>query len=254
MLGGDPFNKDQQLGAGGDPSNEMLGGANWPFGDQQELGLAAPEMGGEDQPCIGGKKCDDGLYCRHWSEGTSKHGACRKLPKDHGGDGQSCYPAPHSPCKTGLKANENEDGKCVCAENLLGKHAVSADLLGKDAVSSDMLGRPFWDDWVVAPEMGGRGEACRNGDYPPYTECDAGLYCLKTVGGSATYGVCVSDSPSPSPSPSQSCGGQFERCCRRGDPCPGANVPRWNNQRGQAYQTCRCQPLLYTAGAAPGGN
>lgn len=100
--------------------------------DSTRLGMRAPQMGGEGEPCRNtrGDECNYGLHC-HYStrDGSSIQGRCRRNPApaptprpDHhntGYAGERCNPAPYSPCNNdNLKPEYHQlypsGTSCVC--------------------------------------------------------------------------------------------------------------------------------------------
>jgi len=90
----------------------------------QKLGVRAPEMGGENQPCAYGDGCDYGLHPHYFTrDGSSMDCKCvrdrtpspRPVDRYHGGLNQQCNQSPLAPCNTDdLEGVWNRDGLCTC--------------------------------------------------------------------------------------------------------------------------------------------
>jgi len=129
-----------------------------------------------------------------------------------GGANQKCNPAGRRPCN-----NDNLEAHyvrllpsgtaCTCQRILLGNSQATSDrtsasststkstLLQERLLASTASKQGSTDDQtaanptlgMVAPQMGGQGEPCRN---TPGNECNSGFYCKYTNHGSWTAGVC----------------------------------------------------------------
>lgn len=220
------------------------------------LGVVAPEMGTEGNPCRNGYNgeapCNYGLECKYYTRGSATFGTCeRSSSSNTGGLNQKCN-------RHGDKCNSWNLQPVITNEHLYGQafsvpvcrcqyqyglgESSGASYDSNDASNDKDFESAESDEptlGVVAPDMGCESCPCRNGnngDEP----CDRGLYCHYTTDGSAMFGTCKR-------SHNDQRGGVDEKCYEKSQKCEPGLIPEYTHLPGQAlaYPVCYCrEPML----------
>jgi hypothetical protein len=165
------------------------------LGESQEsakLGMRAPEMGGEGEPCRNtpGDECNQGMYCKITNHGTWTSGVClRQYMPEFGKLGEPCD---NGQCDAGLHCKVTWHGSFstnVCEKQSVerGHTGQQCNLLGsqlpecfdENDFCKEVHLLPSGTTYICTQKIAQVGDRC--GDYAAKvgspTKCAAGLVC-----------------------------------------------------------------------------